>query len=111
LRPCSHEEATRQVRASEKMNPVASPEQVADALFARVATILDEARASVVRAVNSRMVLAYWHIGREIALALQGGEKRASFGSARIANLSQKLTARYGPGFLFPFLKISASFF
>ena len=36
------------------------------ALFERVATILDQARGAVVRSVNNHMVLAYWHIGREI---------------------------------------------
>jgi hypothetical protein len=37
----------------------------ADALFARVAAILDDARGNVVRSVNSNMVLAYWLIGRD----------------------------------------------
>lgn len=46
-------------------------------LFDRVATILEEARASVVRTVNTRMVIAYWLIGREIVQEQQGGKKRA----------------------------------
>jgi len=33
------------------------------ALFGRVATILDQARAGVVRAVNHQMVVADWLIG------------------------------------------------
>ncbi len=41
-------------------------------LFSRVAFILEDARNSVVRAVNSNMVLAYWLIGREIVQELQG---------------------------------------
>jgi len=41
-------------------------------LFGRVVTILDQARASVVRSVNNHMVLAYWHTGREIFRILQG---------------------------------------
>lgn len=77
----------------------AAPERVADGLFERVATILDEARSSVVRAVNSRMVLAYWLIGREIVQALQGGESRATYGKAVIDGLAAKLTSRYGDGF------------
>jgi hypothetical protein len=48
-----------------------------DSLFARVTAILDHARGSVVRSVNSEMLLAYWHIGREIVEALQGGSERA----------------------------------
>jgi hypothetical protein len=35
-------------------------------LFNRIAAILEEARANVVRTVNTRMVIAYWLIGREI---------------------------------------------
>ena len=33
-------------------------------LFDRVATILEQARANVVRIVNSEMVIAYWLVGR-----------------------------------------------
>jgi hypothetical protein len=40
----------------------------ADALFDRVAAILDEARGNVVRAVNTNMVIACWLIGREIVV-------------------------------------------
>jgi predicted nuclease of restriction endonuclease-like (RecB) superfamily len=84
---------------TKKAKPEPSPEQVADALFARVATILEEARASTVRAVNSRMVLAHWLIGREIVLELQGGEDRAAYGQALISGLSARLTKRYGSGY------------
>jgi predicted nuclease of restriction endonuclease-like (RecB) superfamily len=70
-----------------------------DALFDRVAAILDAARGSVVRAVNSRMVLAYWLIGREIVQDLQGGDERAKYGKAVLADLSRRLTIRYGEGY------------
>jgi len=43
-------------------------------LFARVASILEQARSNVVRSVNSNMVLAYWLVGREIVQEFQGGE-------------------------------------
>jgi len=84
---------------AKKIKPVASPNRAAEKLFDRVATILDEARSSVVRAVNSRMVLAYWLIGREIVLELQGGEDRAEYGKEVISGLSNRLTSRYGPGY------------
>ena len=70
-----------------------------EALFGRVVSILDEARSNVVRAVNTQMVLAYWLIGREIVLELQGGEERAAYGKGLIAELSRRLTQRYGKGF------------
>jgi hypothetical protein len=41
-------------------------------LMARVSGILDQARANVLRAVSSNMVIAYWLIGRENVQALQG---------------------------------------
>ncbi len=68
-------------------------------LFCRVVAILDQARANVVRSVNTNMVLAYWLIGREIVQELQGGEERAEYGKQVIENLSIQLTARYGRGF------------
>jgi predicted nuclease of restriction endonuclease-like (RecB) superfamily len=76
-----------------------TPDRAAGKLFERVASILDEARSSVVRAVNSRMVLAYWLIGREIVQELQEGEKRAAYGKAVLDRLSSLLTRHYGEGF------------
>src|SRR5450759_3900115 len=68
-------------------------------LFERVVGILEQARAGVVRAVNSRMVLAYWLIGREIVQAIQGGERRAGYGQRVVEELSLKLVRRYERGF------------
>jgi hypothetical protein len=68
-------------------------------LFDRVVSILEQARGNVVRAVNTGMVTAYWLIGREIVEAVQGGEERAEYGKELIANLSIRLTERYGKGF------------
>jgi len=69
-----------------------------DALFGRVASILEQARGNVVRAVNHNMVVAYWLIGREIVMELQRGRERAGYGDDLIAGLSRRLTARYGAG-------------
>ena len=68
-------------------------------LFDRVASILEAARAETVRAVNSRMVLAYWLIGREIVQELQEGDERAAYGKNLIRDLSQRLTAKFGSGY------------
>jgi len=70
-----------------------------DGLFTRVTAILDHARGSVVRTVNSEMVLAYWYIGREIIEALQSGTERAEYGRALIETLAERLTRHYGKGF------------
>lgn len=70
-----------------------------NSLFDRVASILEQARGNVVRAVNTNMVLAYWLIGREIVQDLQGGKGRAEYGKQVVEQLSSRLTERYGKGF------------
>jgi predicted nuclease of restriction endonuclease-like (RecB) superfamily len=82
-----------------------------DALFGRIVSILEQAQGNVVRAVNTQMVLAYWLIGREIVQELQGGEERAAYGTKVIADLSARLTERYGQGFSVPNLKNFRQFF
>ncbi|HOD08116.1 MAG TPA: DUF1016 N-terminal domain-containing protein [Myxococcota bacterium] len=64
-----------------------------------MASILEEARANVVRAVNHNMVLAYWLIGREIVVELQRGKERAGYGERVVADLSKRLTVRFGKGY------------
>jgi predicted nuclease of restriction endonuclease-like (RecB) superfamily len=91
------------------MNPVdltTKHTQKADelSLLDRVVLILEQARANVVRTVNSNMVTAYWLIGREIVLELQSGDERAEYGRQVIENLSERLTKRYGKGFSAPTL-------
>lgn len=68
-------------------------------LFSRIVSILEQARANVVRSVNSEMVLAYWHIGREIVQELQGGEERAGYGTRLLEDTAAELTKRYSKGF------------
>ena len=70
-----------------------------NSLFDRVASILEQARGNVVRAVNTNMVLAYWLIGREIVQELQGGKSRAEYGKQVVEQLSARLTERYGTGY------------
>ncbi len=79
-------------------NKLPTPHKQGD-LFARVASILEEARANTVRAINSQMVLAYWHIGREIVQEIQSGEERAEYGKQVIDKLSHQLKDNYGRGF------------
>lgn len=80
-------------------------------LFSRIVSILEQARANVVRSVNSEMVLAYWHIGREIVQELQGGEERAEYGERIIADLSTRLSLHYGKGFSATSLKYFRTFY
>jgi predicted nuclease of restriction endonuclease-like (RecB) superfamily len=68
-------------------------------LMGRVVRILESAQHSLVRSVNSQMVVAYWLIGREIVEALQGGGDRAGYGDGLLDELSRHLSERFGRGF------------
>lgn len=87
------------------------PSAKPDALFDRIVSILDQARGNVVRAVNTNMVLAYWLIGQEIVEEVQRGKGRAKYGEKVIADLSARLTERYGNGFSVPNLKNFRQFY
>lgn len=52
-------------------------------LFERIVEILENARAGVVRSINSAMVRAYWNIGRELVEYVQDGNQRAEYGRAQ----------------------------
>ena len=69
------------------------------ALYDRVARIIEAARSHVSRTVNTAMVHAYWHIGREIVEVEQAGEERAEYGSQLIERLADRLSAQFGKGF------------
>lgn len=97
---------------SESTRPDQAPTaDQADALFGRVAAILEQAQRNVVRAVNINMVQAYWLIGREIVLDVQGGDERAAYGRQILSGLSKRLTQRYGQGFSVPNLQNFRKFY
>ncbi len=54
------------------------------ALTQRLVSIVEQAREHVSRSVNTAMVQAYWHLGREIVESEQGGQSRAEYGEALI---------------------------
>jgi len=70
-----------------------------DAFFREVRAVLEQARASAYRAVNTAMVQAYWNVGRLIVEHEQGGAKRAAYGEAILEDLSRRLTVEFGRGF------------
>jgi predicted nuclease of restriction endonuclease-like (RecB) superfamily len=69
-----------------------------DALYERIASILDDARRQVARTVNTAMVHAYWHVGREIVEVEQAGAERAAYGEQLIERLAVRLSKRFGRG-------------
>jgi DUF1016 N-terminal domain len=70
-----------------------------ETLYSDIRAVLEAARSSAFRAVNTAMVQAYWQIGGLIVEHEQGGRKRAAYGEAVLGDLSQRLTADFGRGF------------
>lgn len=68
-------------------------------IYRRICKIIEEARGNVVRAINTEMVVAYWHIGREIIEEEQKGKVRAAYGKKLLETLSKHLTDEFGKGF------------
>ncbi len=76
-----------------------------EALYKRVARIIETARANVSRTVNTAMVHAYWLIGREIVEVEQEGSERAGYGEQVVKRLAVRLSKRFGKGFSYPSVK------
>ena len=60
-------------------------------LYRNIRAVLDSARTSALRAVNTAMVHAYWHVGRLIVEHEQGGKGRAAYGEAVLEDVSRRL--------------------
>jgi len=67
--------------------------------YSKVATLLKEARKSVVKTVNQTMVYTYFEIGRIIVEEEQKGRVRAEYGKQILKGLSEKLSNEFGKGF------------
>ncbi|MFH1680173.1 MAG: PDDEXK nuclease domain-containing protein [Candidatus Eisenbacteria bacterium] len=61
--------------------------------------LLDEARRTAARSVNTLMTATYWEIGRRIVEFEQEGEERAEYGETLLKRLGQDLGRKYGRGF------------
>lgn len=68
-------------------------------IYNRIRQILESARTSVARSVNTAQVTASWLIGREIVEEEQRGRRRAHYGSRLLIELSSRLQADFGKGF------------
>ncbi|WP_143883135.1 DUF1016 N-terminal domain-containing protein [Chryseobacterium binzhouense] len=68
-------------------------------LLNTISALLENARKSVVVAVNQTMVLTYFEIGKTIVEDEQNGEYRAEYGKTLLKDLSLHLTERFGKGF------------
>ena len=68
-------------------------------MYERIRQILDSARSTAARSVNTTQVVANWLIGREIVEEEQRGHSRAGYGEELILDLSARLTSDYGKGY------------
>lgn len=80
-------------------------------LYTAVRDVLQKARQSIARSVNSAIVQAYWQVGRHIVEYEQSGEQRAKYGDATLKQLSEKLSAEFGSGFTVTNLKLMRQFY
>lgn len=83
----------------------------ASALYGRIREILESARASVARSVNTTQVVANWLIGREIVEEEQKGKAKAAYGERLLAELSGRLQAEYGNGYSVDNLELFRRFY
>lgn len=68
-------------------------------LYDRIRNILESARSSVARTVNTTQVVANWLIGREIVEEEQAGKRRAVYGADLLRDLAARLKADFGSGY------------
>ncbi len=68
-------------------------------MYERIRQILDSARSSAARSVNTTQVVANWLIGREIVEQEQRGKKRSDYGKRLVEALSAQITKDFGPGY------------
>jgi predicted nuclease of restriction endonuclease-like (RecB) superfamily len=68
-------------------------------LLSSVSELLEQARQSSARAVNTILTATYWEIGRRIVEFEQRGQRRAGYGEALLKRLAADLTSRFKRGF------------
>ena len=66
-------------------------------LFAGVCHLVNESKASIAIAVNQRLTMLYWSIGKMIKTEILKNQ-RAEYGEQIIDTLLKKLTEEYGKG-------------
>ncbi|MDR0823333.1 MAG: DUF1016 N-terminal domain-containing protein, partial [Endomicrobium sp.] len=65
----------------------------------RIAELLQNARNSIVRNVNTTMVVTYFEIGRMIVEDEQKGKNRADYGKHILEDAAKRLSHKFGRGF------------
>lgn len=68
-------------------------------LIGDISSLLESARRSSARVVNTIITATYWEIGRRIVEYEQAGAARAEYGHQLLKSLSNDLTKKFGRGF------------
>jgi hypothetical protein len=68
-------------------------------VYERIRQILESARTTVARSVNTTQVVANWLIGREIVEELRKGQLKAEYGKMLVHELGVQLQADFGKGY------------
>ena len=82
-----------------------------DALYERIAALIEQARQHVYQTVNTSEVYTKFGIGRYIVEDEQEGNYRAAYGKAVLKCVSDKLTNRFGEGWSVETLKLCRRFY
>ena len=80
-------------------------------IFPQIKSLLEEARKTVAKTVNTTMVFTYFEIGRIIVEHEQKGEKRAEYNKKTLKILSNQLTKEFGKGFTKRNLELMRQFY
>jgi len=68
-------------------------------LIEKIGNTYQSAKSSIISAVNTEMLHAYWQIGKDIIEFEQGGKLKAEYGKQLLIDLSKDLTFQHGKGF------------
>ena len=82
-----------------KKKPVAGLKEQKAPIYERIRQILESARTSVARSVNTTQVIANWLIAREIVEEEQKGQRRADYGKQLVEDLAAQLQRDFGTGY------------
>ena len=80
-------------------------------LYSRIRAILESARVTVARSVNTAQVIACWLIGHEIVEEEQAGKARAEYGEKLLADLADKFKKDHIPGYSVQNLRYMRQFY
>lgn len=73
--------------------------QLTSSLFIPIKELIENAKKSIVRNINTAMLLTYFEIGQIIIENEQGGKLRADYAKQTLKNLSNQLTKEFGKGY------------